>query len=125
MEALSEARLCSWLFKEQNLEIHLLSDNDEDIRIYTKVDILFSGKTRKEVHLNNCRIEIIETKNIFDSKNGYYVPPNNFNDLMKYKDFSFFYARSEEFKYCISFVGYSRLLAFPAKVLSDIKFSMK
>lgn len=125
MEALSEARLCSWSFKEQNLEIHLLSDNDEDIYLYTEVDVLFTGKIKKEVHLNTCRIEIIEARTIFDLKNGYYIPPNNFNGLMKYKDFSFFYARSEEFKYCISFIGYGRLLAFPVKELSDIKFRMQ
>ena len=124
MTMLSEASLEAWVFSNQCLSIKLLSDNDDDISLYVETDIVLAGKLNKERHLNCCHMEIIKVSEHLDVLNGYYTPKNNFSDLMKYQHLSLFYGRSILFEYCISFVGYNRLLTFPLKSLSELNFNI-
>ncbi|EAX8479589.1 hypothetical protein NU090_002108 [Salmonella enterica] len=125
MTMLAEVSLESWMFSNQRLDITLLSDNDDDISLYAETDIVVSSKLNTEKHLNICHMEILKVSDFLTVKSGYYIPRDNFNDLMKYKHLSLFYGRSIGFEYCISFVGYSRLLTFPLKSLSELKFNIR
>lgn len=125
MEMLSETILISWCYKNQSLEIHLKSDNDDEIVLTALTDTVISEAMSEEAFLNTCHIEIINLKGTLDIENGYYMPSKNFNDIMKWRNLSFLYGRDISFAYCISFVGFKSLLTFPVKSLSDITFGIK
>jgi|GEM_PF-4343734 len=125
MEMLSEAILTSWCYKNQSLEIHLTSYNDDEIVLTASTDTVISEAMSEEAFLNTCRIEIINLKGTLEIENGYYMPCKNFNDIMKWRKLSFLYGRDISFAYCISFVGFKSLLTFPVKSLSDITFGIK
>ena len=125
MEMLSEAILTSWCYKNQSLEIHLTSYNDDDIVLTASTDTVISEAMSEKAFLNTCRIEIINLKGTLEIENGYYMPCKNFNDIMKWRKLSFLYGRDISFAYCISFVGFKSLLTFPVKSLSDITFGIK
>ena len=125
MEMLSEAILTSWCYKNQSLEIHLTSYNDDEIVLTASTDTVISEAMSEQAFLNTCHIEIINLKGMLEIENGYYVPCKNFNDMMKLSRLSFLYGRDTSFVYCISFVGYKNLLTFPVKSLSDIAFDIK
>ncbi|MGF6437701.1 hypothetical protein [Kosakonia sp. 1610] len=125
MEMLSEAILISWCYKNQSLEIHLTSYNDDEIVLTASTDTVISEAMSEKAFLNTCRIEIINLKGTLEIENGYYMPCKNFNDIMKWRKLSFLYGRDISFAYCISFVGFKSLLTFPVKSLSDITFGIK
>lgn len=125
MEMLSEAILTSWCYKNQSLEIHLTSDNDDEIVLTALTDTVISEAMSEEAFLNTCHIEIINLKGTLEIENGYYMPCKNFNNIMKWRNLSFLYGRDISFAYCISFVGFKSLLTFPVKSLSDITFGIK
>ena len=125
MEMLSETILISWCYKNQSLEIHLKSDNDDEIVLTALTDTVISEAMSEEAFLNTCHIEIINLKGTLEIENGYYMPCQNFNDIMKWRKLSFLYGRDVSFAYCISFVGFKSLLTFPVKSLSDITFGIK
>lgn len=125
MEMLSETILISWCYKNQSLEIHLKSDNDDEIVLTALTDTVISEAMSEEAFLNTCHIEIINLKGTLEIENGYYMPCKNFNDIMKWRKLSFLYGRDVSYAYCISFVGFKSLLTFPVKSLSDITFGIK
>ena len=125
MSMLSEAELKGWNFSNHVLEIQLLSEDGEEVILVTETSIVISEKLSSEEILNTCHIEIVDAREKLKINNGYYIPDNDFTKVMKFKDMSFFYGKSNDLIYYISFVGYKRLLSFPVKKLSDIKFYIR
>ncbi|TNL00215.1 hypothetical protein CYD30_29130 [Kosakonia cowanii] len=119
---LSEARLISWSYSDQFLKINLISDDDDEIELRVVTDTIISEKMSDKDFLNTCHIEIVDVREKLQVQNGFYFPRDDFSEVMKLKELSFFYGKKASFIYCISFVGYKRFLTFPVKELSDIKF---
>lgn len=119
---LSEARLISWSYSDQFLKINLISDDDDEMELRVVTDTVISEKMSDKDFLNTCHIEIVDVREKLQVQNGFYFPRDDFSDVMKLKELSFFYGKKACFIYCISFVGYKRFLTFPVKELSDIKF---
>ena len=122
--ALSEAILISWRFTNQQVTVHLESDEGSDITLYASTDIVFGRKVSGIRALDICRLEIIDLAEKLVIKNGYYTPSESLKDIFKNKDFSFAYGRPVDVKYCITFTGSERLLIFPINTLSDILYEV-
>lgn len=120
-ELFSEVTLSYWSYSNHHLNAKIISSNDEIISLHAITDIVLSDSLLVEDILNVCNLEVTNLHQCLPQKNGYYVPPDGFDNLMKYRCMSSLYGRKICYKYFISFKGYHRLLSFPLKQLSDLE----
>jgi hypothetical protein len=118
----SESTLNDFVFKEQRLTVNLSTYQDDDLTIYIETDTIKSSPLFLKKELNICRLVICDMHEILKDHNGYYIPPENFSDLMKFsgKNYSLFYGMKKVTRYCISFIGSKIFITCPIKELSDI-----
>lgn len=96
----SEATLNNWSFCDQKLKISLTTyDKENALIIHIKTDTVYSSPLYANKNLNICRCEIQDMHEILEVQNGYYIPPKNFCDLMRFskKHYSVYYGRKNMF----------------------------
>ena len=75
---------------------------------------------KKEELYRTCRIEIQDLINVLSSKNGYYVPSDNFGKFKNESKYNLAYGKKIlEIKYIFSLIGYDTLVCC---LLSDLQF---
>ncbi|UXN07011.1 hypothetical protein [Bartonella sp. HY761] len=121
---LSECYLQKWVYENQNLDIYIESENF-NIQLQTTCEFLQAERLSEFRSKNICRLQIINIKDIFNTINGYYVPPIDFHTLMKYKKYSYIYGTKNDKNYIFELIGYRDLLSFTINNLNDIKYILK
>lgn len=111
----SESTLDSWSFQDQRLVVNLTTYDDDELNIIIDTDVVRSSPLSSNKNLNMCRLVISDMHEILETKNGYYIPPGNFNDLMKHssKCYSMYYGRKNTARYNIAFIGSMNFLNCP------------
>ncbi|MTD29434.1 hypothetical protein [Erwinia sorbitola] len=123
----SEATLNHWVFEGQKLSVNLTTYDDDELIIFIETDTVHSFPLYPNKNLNICRVVIQDMHEILDSKNGYYIPPKSFNDLMKLsgKSYSLYYGRKNVMRYNVAFIGSESFLSCPiASLDSNIKWKL-
>ncbi|KHN49269.1 hypothetical protein [Pectobacterium fontis] len=123
----SEAFLKGWTFSEQRLTVNLITSDDDELTVYIETDVVQSSPIYLNEDLNICRLSIQDMHEVLAVQYGYYVPPSDFCDLMKWSSecYSFFYGKKNDFKYLASFVGYEKYVSCPVKCLENISWVVK
>lgn len=123
----SEATLNHWSYEEQVLSINLTTYDDDELIIIIETDTVHSSPLFPNKHLNICRIVIQDMHALLDSQNGYYIPPENFSDLMKFSksNYSFYYGKKVFFRYNLAFIGSENFLSCPLPSLdTSVKWKL-
>lgn len=109
----SEATLNHWSFEGQKLRVALTTYDDDELNIYINTDIVRSSPLFLNKNLNICRMVIQDMHEILDLENGYYIPPNNFSNLMKFAGmhYSLYYGRKSTVRYNLAFLGNENFLS--------------
>ncbi|EKM5762303.1 hypothetical protein ACOZWC_004269 [Cronobacter turicensis] len=117
----SESTLNSWSFKDQQLVVNLTTYDDDELTLIIETDIVRSSPLSSNKILNICRLVINDMHEILDVKNGYYVPPESFSDLMKHssKYYSMYYGKKNTTRYNVAFMGNVNFLNCPIVSLEE------
>ncbi|MCG8707910.1 hypothetical protein JHU04_001108 [Brenneria sp. 4F2] len=123
----SEATLQGWSFSKQRLEVDLLTVDDNELVISIYTDAIQSSPLYLNENLNICSMSVHHVCEILSIKNGYYIPPEGFHEIMKLssKNLSMFYGRKDDYKYAVSFSGYDNYITCPIKKLADITWLVR
>lgn len=123
----SEATLNFWTFQEQLLNVNLTTYDDDEMNVFIETDTVKTASLFTNNNLNICRFVMDDISEILNTKNGYFMPPENFNDLMRFasKNYSLFYGRKSILRYNVSFVGSVNFISCPISCLNDITWELK
>lgn len=115
----AEATLNYWSFKDQLLSVNLTTYDDDELIINIKTDTVYSTISSNNKNINVCRLEIQDIHELLSTHNGYYIPPDNFSDLMRFSrmNISPFYGKKYDIQYNLSFKNSENLLSCPIESL--------
>jgi len=121
-----DSELLSFVYRDNLLTIHLHCDElDQEYKININTNNVITDlpSHRSKNLYSNCRIEIEKLPDVLDTNNNYYVPPQDFGQLMNVSKKHLNYAfgkKAQDYKYLFSLIGYSRLLTCVVRNLNDI-----
>lgn len=124
----AEATLNHWSFEGQELSVNLTTYDDDELIIIIETDTVHSSPLFPNKLLNICRIVIQDMHEVLDSQNGYYIPPKDFSNLMKFsgRNYSLYYGRKNIMRYNLAFIGSKNFLSCPLTSLdSSIKWEIR
>lgn len=118
LENSSDSVVESYFYSGNFLTINLtLGDLDKTIKLKIKTDSLSINNfylEKKEELFRTCRLELRMISEILNIKNNFYMPPNEFENIMKESKQKYNLAygkKSSEIKYILYLIGYDILLA--------------
>ncbi|WP_221794707.1 hypothetical protein [Oceanobacter mangrovi] len=110
-----------------NVKLSLYDGDEVVVQIMTSDMKIFDVESSSNPLIRYCHLELVYISEILSSKNGYYVPPESFGELMKETKLglNLAYGKSlNEFKIMFFVKGHEVLLACVVKSIDQIKFEL-
>lgn len=124
IQLLGDCSIISVISKDQVVTLNLEADDFELARLTVKSSSFFSALDQRGKPFNHGILKLMPLNDEIDSKNGYYVPPQEFPQLMSQIKNCFQLAwgrRTQDCRHMLYFVGSQILFAAPIDRFHDVK----
>lgn len=126
IEKSGDSILENYSFSDSNLIVELKCETDENLILSVNTDVICVNSfylQKEEEFYRTCHIEMKQLSNVLKVKDGFFVPPADFTELLieTRANYNLAYGKKKnQYEYIFTLVGYGNLISCLIKNIDSI-----